>query len=583
MATTVAAGRAQHIQYVQIENRPINLSDLNNDSLNELGKIPDVFLTSIADNEVLVYDATIQRWRNASAPPADISVNVIGDLGNVSDATPPSFSYLYWDLGDQRWEPKRITYTDIFNRPTAISDLSKDVNVSYWDNDAGYLTESTLGNVEIGDIGDITVSNPQSGQLLIYRDGEWVNDFGPPANISFNSIGDLGDVTYTGASPIDNGTLTVEYMGTLQFDSPLTSGNLTQSVFIDYEFGIAMGEFRDTDGSGTGVFASRGRGITLRSDVNYVRLTGNPDILTNRPEIRFETADFAGDNPTGNYIGFKMPEGEISNVTYLLPNEDGDTGDILATDGFGRLAWVAQAATSGLGDLQDVDLSTIPPTQGSIIQYNEAANLWMAGTIDVPDIDSINDLGDVSTDGANQPEIGEALSWNGTQWVPMPSGSEIAWEITATSSSAYIFSGSGIDGFTNNPTLYVIRGQKYKFTKTTGQHPFQLQTTPGIGQSAYEDGIAGTVPLGIGIWTWEVPLDAPTTLYYQCTAHEAMQGTIHVLDESGSGGGAALTVQAKDGSGERQQGSPPRYPRCPSTPATALASQTWATERRLSS
>ena len=35
-----------------------------------------------------------------------------------------------------------------------------------------------------------------------------------------------------------------------------------------------------------------------------------------------------------------------------------------------------------------------------------------------------------------------------------------------------------------------------------------------------------------GSLSWEVPLNAPATLYYQCTTHPSMRGIIHVLNES---------------------------------------------------
>ena len=451
----------------------------------------------------------------------------------------------YWQPG---WIPRGITYSEINGRPIDIGDLNRDVNVSYWYNDIGYLTEAALIDVDLDAFGSVEINSPQDGQLLIYRDNKWINDFGPPANISFNSIGDLGDVTYTGASAIDPGTLTVESMGTLAMDSPQTSGNLDQQLVVDDEYGLGVVEYRTSDQSGTGIYASRGRGVTLRSDVNYVRLTGDPDIVTNRPELRFETGDFAGDNPTGQYIGFKMPNQVDENVLYYLPPADGDTGDILATDGFGNLAWVAQAATSSLGQLSDVDLSTFT-SNGGIIQYNEAADIWMVGSLgDLAS--SLDDLSDVSVAGINAPADGESLTWNQAtgQWEPAKKADAPGWTVTASNSSSYTFSGSGIVGFDSNPDLYVVRGQKYTFTKTVSAHPFQLQETPGLGQPSYTSGLQGQVPLGIGNWTWEVPLNAPTTLYYQCTAHESMQGTIHVLDESGTGGGAALTVQAKEGS-----------------------------------
>lgn len=547
------------LQYDTIVGRPLNISDLNNDSLDQLQKIPNVQVTSLSNLDVLVWSATVSRWVNSAAPPADVTNSELWQLADVNFPENPSSGYdnwaLTWDHPSQRWVAAQLNTNNIDGIPEKITDLTKDVNVSYWPNDVGYLTPSGCASYSVGIFGDISINSStlDSGQMLIYRNGVFVNEFGPPANIAFNSIGDLSDVTYIGASPIDPGTLTVEYMGTLAFDDPLSSSNLEQHVTVDREYGLGITAFRDYDQSGTGIYADRGRGVTLRSDVNYVRLSGVPTIDTNRPELRWETGDSGGDTPIGEYIGLKMPEIVSESTTYLLPGADGDTGDILATDGFGNLNWIAQAANGRLSELQDVDLATVPPSAGDILVYNEIAGLWVVGQNGTSDVQSIDDLTDVITTGAQSPQDGQALVWDDqqSQWVPGDVQSDeaapaILWNVTAVDSTQYIFSGSGFTGFVGNPTLYVMRGQKYTFRKDVGAHPFQLQTTPGIGQSAYVDGVNGTVPLPIGDLEWTVPMDAPSNLYYQCTVHSAMQGQIIVLSDEGSAG-TSLTVLAKDG------------------------------------
>ena len=57
-------------------------------------------------------------------------------------------------------------------------------------------------------------------------------------------------------------------------------------------------------------------------------------------------------------------------------------------------------------------------------------------------------------------------------------------------------------------------------------HPFRIQSTQGLTGTAYTSGQSGS---GSSILYWTVPLDAPNTLYYQCTLHASMQGTINVV------------------------------------------------------
>ena len=115
----------------------------------------------------------------------------------------------------------------------------------------------------------------------------------------------------------------------------------------------------------------------------------------------------------------------------------------------------------------------------------------------------------------------------------------IEWTITSNGSSDYIFSGAGFAGTETDPVLYVVRGQTYKFTNEMGAHPFRIQSTQGTGGSAYDDGVTNNEVTN-GTLTWEVRMDAPSTLYYQCTSHAAMNGTIYVLDE----GSAVSSIDA---------------------------------------
>jgi len=111
--------------------------------------------------------------------------------------------------------------------------------------------------------------------------------------------------------------------------------------------------------------------------------------------------------------------------------------------------------------------------------------------------------------------------------------SSIEWTLTANGTTDYIFAGPGFAGTETDPTIYVVRGQYYKFTNAMGAHPFQIQSTQGTSGTAYNDGITNN-GVSNGTLTWEVRMDAPSTLYYQCTSHADMNGTIYVLDEGSS-------------------------------------------------
>ena len=122
-------------------------------------------------------------------------------------------------------------------------------------------------------------------------------------------------------------------------------------------------------------------------------------------------------------------------------------------------------------------------------------------------------------------------------WVNSPNSEpEITWTLSATGSTAYSVTGSGFPVAMANPTLTLIRGQTYKFDNQTSGHPFRIQSTVAQagGGSAYNSGVTNqnaTGGTGTNVLTFVVPMNAPSTLYYQCTAHPAMTGTIRILDQ----------------------------------------------------
>ena len=105
------------------------------------------------------------------------------------------------------------------------------------------------------------------------------------------------------------------------------------------------------------------------------------------------------------------------------------------------------------------------------------------------------------------------------------------WNITSNGSSDYRFTGPGFDGTENDPAIYLVRGQEYKFTNNMGAHPFQIRTA--INGSAYNDGITNN-GVSNGTLTWDVQMDAPNILYYQCTSHAGMVGQIYIGNSGSS-------------------------------------------------
>ena len=229
---------------------------------------------------------------------------------------------------------------------------------------------------------------------------------------------------------------------------------------------------------------------------------------------------------------------------------------------------------SSIDDLSDVDTTTLAPTDGQVLKWDNAASKWepgddnsgaalqnifasVAGDTGSTTADSVTDTltiaggndivtsvsGDTVTVAFNGtltttfaaltdtdvPSItqGDSLYWNGTDWVVTRSPMTW-WDLGANQADHFTFSGPGFSAATDDPTLYVMRGFTYAFDNTANgvNHPFRIQSSAGLSGTAYTAGQSGS---GTSVLYWTVPMDSPNTLYYQCTSHAQMNGTINVI------------------------------------------------------
>ena len=103
------------------------------------------------------------------------------------------------------------------------------------------------------------------------------------------------------------------------------------------------------------------------------------------------------------------------------------------------------------------------------------------------------------------------------------SNTQVTYNIGASGNN-YVITGPGYSNSDNNPDLYLVRGQRYRFINATGSsHPFRIQSdTSG---TAYTDGVSGSQS---GTQEFNVQHDAPSRLFYQCTIHSGMIGNIYI-------------------------------------------------------
>ncbi len=81
-----------------------------------------------------------------------------------------------------------------------------------------------------------------------------------------------------------------------------------------------------------------------------------------------------------------------------------------------------------------------------------------------------------------------------------------------------------------NPGLTLLRGKTYTFAVNASSHPFYIKSIQGItANNAYTNGVIGN-GVETGTLTFAVPANAPGTLYYDCSIHASMTGTITILN-----------------------------------------------------
>ena len=354
------------------------------------------------------------------------------------------------------------------------------------------------------------------------------------------------------------------------------------------------GMFAHVHAEGHGYFAHAGAWTQLLDtgssigELTDVNLSSAP---TNGQVLKWDSANNywapANDNTGGGGGGSQTLDDvlALNNVTtrdidttgkILFSNNYATTGDLPSAstyhgmfahvhgEGHGYYAhagaWVQLLDTaSSIGELTDVDLST-SPTSGQVLKWN--GSKWAAaadstggggGSLTIQDEGNALSVAATTLNfvGAGVVASGTSSTKTITIGAAVTAPPTISWTLTAPNSDHYVISGDGFVTGQSDPDLYLIRGQTYKFVNNAGSHPFRIQSTVAQagGGTQYNDGVTNNDAGNGTTLTFVVPMNAPDTLYYQCTNHTDMFGTINILSQgSGSGLGARTTVSSTTGS-----------------------------------
>jgi hypothetical protein len=172
------------------------------------------------------------------------------------------------------------------------------------------------------------------------------------------------------------------------------------------------------------------------------------------------------------------------------------------------------SGTSALHTFKNVGIGTTNPTSALTVKGNTS-------------LETLNVSG-ISTLGTLQISSGIVTATSGivTYYGDTSNTTDGRWTLGASGSSDYTFTGIGFISTTNDPILYLARGRVYEFVNNSGgSHPFEIRVSNG--GAAYNDGVTNN-GAATGVIRFEVPFNAPNTLYYQCTVHSGMGNTINI-------------------------------------------------------
>jgi len=171
----------------------------------------------------------------------------------------------------------------------------------------------------------------------------------------------------------------------------------------------------------------------------------------------------------------------------------------------------------------------------------------VAGAIDLEHMSSESvdeDNLHISNAGSNGQYLQKSAGSPGLTWATPDSGS-ITWTLGINGGAdAFTFTGDGFASATDDPTLYVTRGQTYKFVNgnSAGTHAFNIESYDGDGTyTSYTTGMTTAGATGGNTMTWIVPMNAPRNLRYVSGTTAGMTGNI-VVDESEGESGFRCTT-----------------------------------------
>ena len=438
---------------------------------------------------------------------------------------------------------------------------------------------SDLSNHDLDAIGNVNLNvAPTDGQSIIWDDasnqwiaGESFNQADFDTAFSLKSVGELVDVD-TG-TPV---TYEVEVINNGSGDYDVTSGTDRNGTVTGSDPTITI-EVGDT------IAITNNSTSAHPLYIKTAGTTGTGDLVTGATgQQAYDggtvtwTATTAGTYyyQCSNHLAMQgiitvnaSSSGAASDGQALI--WDATTGNWIPGESFSQADFDAAIALTSVGALVDVDMATAAPTDGQVLKWDAANSEFIPGdnfdqdsfdtaigevnidelfdvdttgvadnhilqynatnakweTTEFTAVQNLGDIGDV--DLSTAPAAGQALVYNGADWVAAnATGTVGALEIDVTVNA----SGEWVIDGTTYKRVSLVRGLTYYFNVNAVGNNFYLKT-------ALSAGTADAVTVGItnngtdnGTITYEVPMNAPNTLYYVDSSDVNNSGVVDLFD-----------------------------------------------------
>ena len=463
----------QVLQYDGTNFVPFSITDqVGATILDELGDV-DTTTTAPTNGDTLVFDGT----NFVPQAPTGGGASIISDLTDVDTTGVVTNNVLKYD--GTNWVDGSVAYSEVTGTPT-LSSVATSGDYSDLTGTPTLATVATSGSYtdlldpptipsNINDLGDVDTTGITNGQVLQYNGTNFV-----PVTISgggASALDDLSDVDTTTTAPTNGDALVFD--GTNFVPQAVSGGGVTTIEGLDNvdTTGVATNNVLKYDGTnwvdGSVAYAEVTGTPTLSAVAtsgDYSDLTGTPTLATvatsgdyndlnNLPTVPSNIEELNNVDTTGvvtnnvlKYDGTNWVDGSVaySEVTGTPTLSDvatsGAYSDLTGTPTLATVATsgsyndlsdvpvLATVATSGdyndlvnkpsiptsINELSDVDTSGI--TLGQVLQF-DGTNFVAATVSGGSGASTLDDLTDVDT-STTAPSTGDALVYNGTEWVP---------------------------------------------------------------------------------------------------------------------------------------------------------------------